>query len=79
MATFLTQAQGFFPLKRLSALLLAALLVAPACISAQLATSAAVQTTPEDRAKALHALFHDYWEASLKNQHEFASMIGDKR
>jgi uncharacterized protein (DUF885 family) len=79
MATFLTQAQGFFPLKRLSALLLAALLVAPACISAQLATSAAVQTTPEDRAKALHALFHDYWEASLKNQPEFASMIGDKR
>ncbi len=66
-------------MKRLSALLLAALLFAPAYISAQLATSAAAPTPPQDRTKALHTLFHDYWEETLKRQPEFASMIGDKR
>ncbi len=66
-------------MKRLASLLLAAVLCAPALLSAQLTSSTAAPTTPEDRGKALHALFHDYWEASLKNQPEFASMIGDKR
>jgi uncharacterized protein (DUF885 family) len=66
-------------LKRLAELLLAALLFAPAFLPAQLTSSAAAPTTPADRTKALHNLFHDYWEASLKNQPEFASTIGDKR
>ena len=51
----------------------------PRSLSAQPTSSTAAPTTPEDRGKALHALFHDYWEASLKNQPEFASMMGDKR
>jgi len=66
-------------LKRLASLLLAALLFAPALLSTQLTSSAAAPTTPEDRTKALHVLFHDCWEASLKNQPEFASILGDKR
>lgn len=41
------------------------------------------QTAPtdsvEDRHKALNALFHDYWEANLAHDPEFASQIGDKR
>jgi uncharacterized protein (DUF885 family) len=74
-----TQSRGITPLKRLASLLLSALLFAPALLSAQLTSSTAAPTTPEDRSKALHALFHNYWEASLKNQPEFASMIGDKR
>jgi uncharacterized protein (DUF885 family) len=48
-------------------------------VSAQLASSANAPTTPEERTKALHALFHDYWEENLKRQPEFASTIGDKR
>ena len=52
---------------------------APALLSAQLTSSAAAPTTPEDRTKALHALFHDYWEENVKRQPEFASTIGDKR
>ena len=79
-----TQAQGSSPLKRLSALFLATpvfatLLCAPSLACAQLATSANVPTTPADRTSALHALFHDYWEASLKRWPEFASTLGDKR
>lgn len=57
----------------------AVLLVAPWCVRAQLTASAAAPSTLEDRAKALHGLFHDYWEANLKHQPEFASSIGDKR
>ena len=66
-------------MKRLASLLLAALLFAPAFLSAQLTSSANVPTTPADRTKALHGLFHDYWEENLKRQPEFASSIGDKR
>ncbi len=66
-------------MKRLASLLLAALLFAPAFLSAQLTSSANAPTTPEERTKALHALFHDYWEENLKRQPEFASTIGDKR
>jgi uncharacterized protein (DUF885 family) len=48
-------------------------------LSAQLKSSPGGPTTPEERTKALHALFHDYWEENLKREPEFASMIGDKR
>ena len=66
-------------MKRLASLLLATVVFAPALLSAQLTSSAAAPTTPEDRTKALHALFHDYWEENVKRQPEFASTIGDKR
>ena len=66
-------------MKRLAALLLVALLFAPAFLSAQLTSSASAPTTPEERTKALHGLFHDYWEESLKRRPEFASTLGDKR
>ncbi len=66
-------------MKRLSALLLAAFVFAPPLVSAQLATTANAPTTPADRTKALHALFHDYWEENLKRRPEFASTLGDKR
>ena len=55
------------------------MLLAPAFLAAQLAPTANAPTTPEDRTKALHAIFHDYWEENLKRQPEFASNIGDKR
>jgi uncharacterized protein (DUF885 family) len=74
-----TQSQGIIPLTRFVSLFLAVLLFAPAFLSAQLTPSAAAPTTPEERTKALHALFHDYWEENLKRQPEFASTIGDKR
>jgi len=66
-------------LKRLASLFFVALLFAPAFLSAQLKSSAVAPTTPEESTKALHALFHDYWEENLKRQPEFASTIGDKR
>ncbi|MGA9586471.1 MAG: DUF885 family protein, partial [Terracidiphilus sp.] len=66
-------------MKRLTSLLLAVLLLAPAFLPAQLTSSANAPTTPAERTKALHTLFHDYWEANLKRQPEFASTIGDKR
>ena len=66
-------------MKRLAACALAAMLFAPAFLGAQLAPTANAPTTPEDRTKALHALFHDYWEDKLKHEPEFASTIGDKR
>jgi uncharacterized protein (DUF885 family) len=33
----------------------------------------------EDRRRALNALFAEYWEASLRQSPEFASILGDKR
>jgi uncharacterized protein (DUF885 family) len=66
-------------LKRLFSLALAAVLFVPASLPAQLAPAASAPTAPEDRAKALQGLFHDYWEDSLKRSPEFASTIGDKR
>jgi uncharacterized protein (DUF885 family) len=73
------QEQGFSALKRPSALLLAALLIAPALSFAQLAPSANAPNTPEARTQMLHTLFHDYWEENLKRRPEFASALGDKR
>jgi len=63
------------------ALVLAAvtLFVFPAHVPAQLTTSGAAPSSSEDRAKALHGIFHDYWEQALKHQPEFASSLGDKR
>jgi uncharacterized protein (DUF885 family) len=66
-------------LNTFASLLLAIFLFPSAFLSAQLTSSAAAPTTPEDRAKALHSIFHDYWEENLKRQPEFASTIGDKR
>ena len=66
-------------MKPLASLALAAVLAIPCCLPAQLTPSAAAPTTPEDRTKALHGIFHDYWEENLKRQPEFASTIGDKR
>ncbi len=37
------------------------------------------QTTLEARRRALNDLLHEQWEYNLKNQPEFASVIGDKR
>ena len=63
------------------ALLLAAsaLLALPAQLPAQLTASSAATASPDDRTKALHAIFHDYWEQTLKRQPEFGSSLGDKR
>jgi uncharacterized protein (DUF885 family) len=74
-----TQSQGIAPLKRTGSLLFAAFLLAPPVLAAQLTSSAAAPTRPEDRTKALHGIFHDYWEENLKRQPEFTSTIGDKR
>jgi uncharacterized protein (DUF885 family) len=71
--------EGHFSLKKPALLLAAALLLIPAQVPAQLTLPNAAPSTPEDRAKALHALFHDYWEETLKRQPEFASSLGDKR
>ena len=48
-------------------------------MAAQGSAAAPAPASVEDRRKALAALFHDYWEARLKHQPEFASSIGDKR
>jgi uncharacterized protein (DUF885 family) len=66
-------------LKRLVLLALAAVLLIPASLPAQLTAANSGPATPEERAKALHGIFHDYWEENLKRQPEFASSIGDKR
>lgn len=57
-------------------ILITAFFSSPSLLSMQLRSAA---TTPEDRTKALHGLFHDYWEAVLKHKPEFASVIGDSR
>jgi uncharacterized protein (DUF885 family) len=66
-------------LKPIASLALASVLALPCIVSAQLSQAANAPTTPEDRTKALDALFHDYWEDVLRRQPEFASSIGDKR
>jgi uncharacterized protein (DUF885 family) len=66
-------------LKKLVSVLLVLPFFVPAFVSAQLIPSAPGPSTPQDRANALHALFHDYWEENLKQHPEFASTIGDKR
>jgi uncharacterized protein (DUF885 family) len=60
-------------------LLVLSLACVPACGFAQQAPSTNPPSTPEDRGSALHALFHDYWEQTLKRRPEFASTLGDKR
>ena len=64
---------------RSALLLIAALLFNPSHIAAQVTASSAALSAPDDRAKTLHAIFHDYWEQTLKRQPEFASSLGDKR
>ena len=62
------------------ALLASALLLSSLISYAQATPASPAQAgSVEDRRKALNALFHDYWEASLKHSPEFASSIGDKR
>jgi uncharacterized protein (DUF885 family) len=46
---------------------------------AHLRSQATAPSSSDDRTKALHAIFHDYWEQTLKRQPEFASSLGDKR
>ncbi|MGD0730847.1 MAG: DUF885 domain-containing protein [Terracidiphilus sp.] len=61
--------------------LLALALAPPLRAQLQLAApaSAPAPAPLEDRRKDLNALFHDYWEDTLKHDPEFASSIGDKR
>jgi len=66
-------------LRRHLLLIAAALFIVPLHLPAQLTASSPAPSSPEDRAKALHAIFHDYWEETLKRQPEFASSVGDKR
>ena len=51
------------------------------CAGALIAqTPTATPVAPvEERRKALNDLFHEFWEASLKQSPEFASSLGDKR
>lgn len=65
-------------MKKLVSVCFAACFFVPALVSAQLTPSQA-PATPEERTKSLLALFHDFWEESLKQRPEFASNIGDKR
>lgn len=58
---------------------LSALALALPFTSSMLHAQAAPTDSVEDRHKALNALFHDYWEANLAHDPEFASEIGDKR
>jgi len=66
-------------LRQLFACALSVLLLPPALPGAQLKPAADAPTNAEERTKAMHALFHDYWDAVMKRAPEFASMIGDKR
>src|SRR5258707_2659251 len=63
--------------------LIAIALILPASVPAlhaqALPTAPASGGSVQDRSKALNAVFHDYWEQSLKNSPELASSIGDKR
>jgi uncharacterized protein (DUF885 family) len=66
-------------LRRQLLLIAAALFIVPLHLPAQLTTPTPAPSSPADSTKALHAIFHDYWEETLKRQPEFASSIGDKR
>jgi len=48
-------------------------------VSASLFAQPAAPASVDDRHKALNDLFHEYWEANLKNSPELASVLGDKR
>ena len=54
--------EGRTKLKTSALLLAASLLLAPSLSAAQLTAAATAPSTPEDRAKALHSIFHDYWD-----------------
>jgi uncharacterized protein (DUF885 family) len=61
-------------------------LLTPACGSrgsaaahAQALPAASAPASVDERRKVLNALFHDYWEANLETNPEFASTLGDKR
>ena len=58
---------------------LTALALALPLASASLHAQAAPVDSVADRHQALNALFHDYWEASLAHDPEYASTLGDKR
>jgi len=66
-------------LTKTAILFAAGVLSLPLHVPAQLTPSATAPSSPDDRAKALHDIFHDYWEQTLKRQPEFASSLGDKR
>ena len=74
-------------MKKLFLLAPAAISVLLAFIPAIRAQKTALTTSPtaaalaslDDRRKALNDLFHEYWEANLKHDPEFASSIGDLR
>jgi uncharacterized protein (DUF885 family) len=66
-------------LKKLLFPALTALALAVAFAPASLQAQAAPVDSVADRHKALNALFHDYWEASLAHDPEYASTLGDKR
>ena len=63
----------------LPALLLAAILLAPALPAQSPANPPATPTFIDANRKALNALFADYWQDQLKHDPEFASSLGDKR
>ncbi|MDR3740561.1 MAG: DUF885 domain-containing protein [Terracidiphilus sp.] len=66
-------------LKRLLCTTVVALAVLVLCAPCPTDAQAASPASVADRTKDLHTLFHDYWEASLAHDPEFASTIGDKR
>ena len=55
------------------------LAVAPALRAQLKPVAPSAPTSLEDRRKALNDLFHEYWEAYLERNPEFASTIGDTR
>ena len=61
----------------LSILLLSAAI--PALCAQLKPVAPSVPTSLEDRRKALNDLFHEYWDAYLEHNPEFASTIGDSR
>jgi len=79
MSIFPSHSQGPAGLTRSALLFAASLLPLSACLPAQTNGSTVAPASTEDRAKSLHAIFHDYWEETLKRQPEFASSLGDKR
>ena len=65
--------------KRLLLYSVASLIALSPCASLPAQAQAAPASSVADRTQDLHALFHDYWEANLARDPEFASSIGDKR
>jgi uncharacterized protein (DUF885 family) len=55
------------------------LVLGPALRAQATAAASSAQTSVDDRRKALNDLFHEYWEALMAHDPEFASSIGDSR